>query len=117
MPRVLHLLHQAVVGGDMPQPAAAKQIQAAVSGVRPVGQTVIPVNEQAHQRCAHSTVILNRLLFAENSAVRRLHIVANMLRIQVLVAIKAGNDAVAGQLSGNFAARQTRDAVTDDKAG
>ena len=41
----------------------------------------------------------------------------NMLRVKVFVAIKTGDDAIAGQFSGHLTARQTSDAVTDDKAG
>ena len=117
MPGIFHLLHQAVVGGHMPQPSPAEQVQAAVSGMGPVGQPVITVNEQANQRRAHPAIVLNGLLFAENGAIRRLHVVANMLRIKMFVAIKAGDNAVAGQRGGHFAARQPRDAVADDKAG
>ena len=117
MSGIFHLLHQAVVGGDMPQPSTAKQIQAAVSGVRPVRQAVIPVNKQADQRRAHPAIILYRLLFTKNGAVRRFHVVAYMLRVEVLVAIEAGDNAIAGQFSGDVTTRQARDAVTDDKAG
>ena len=85
--------------------------------MRPVSQTVIPVDKQADQRGAHPAIVLHGLLFAEDGAVRRLDVVTNMLRIQVLVAIKAGNNAIAGQLSGHLAARQARNAVADDKAG
>ena len=117
MPCIFHLLNQAVIGGDMPQPSPAKQIQAAVPGMCPVGQPVISVDKQTDQRGAHPAIILNRLLFAENGAIRRLHIVANMLRVQVLVAIEAGDNTVAGQFSGHLTARQTSDTITDDKAG
>ena len=85
--------------------------------MRPVGQAIITVNKQADQRRAHPAIILNGLLFAENGAIRGLHIITDMLRVKVFVAIEAGNNTVAGQFSGHLTARQASDAVTDDKAG
>ena len=79
-----------------------EQVQTAVAGMRPVRQPVVPVNEQADQRRAHPAIVLNGLLFAQNGAIRRLHVVTDMLRVEVLVAIEAGDNAVTGQFRGDF---------------
>ncbi|VTP64129.1 Uncharacterised protein [Serratia rubidaea] len=106
-----------MVGGDRVQVAAAEQVQAAVAGVRPVGQLIIPVDKQADQRGAHFAVLFGLALLLVDGRICLRDMLANALRIQMFFAVEIIQDGVARQFGGDFAAGKTGDAVTHHEAG
>ncbi len=117
MSGIFHLLDQAVIGRDVTEVAAPKQVEAAVSRVRPVGQLVIAIDKQADQRRTHPAVVAFLLLLLANRPVGAIDVLADLLRVEMLVTIKLLDNGVARQLCGKVAAGETGDAVTDHKAG
>ncbi|SVK49565.1 Uncharacterised protein [Acinetobacter baumannii] len=114
---VLHLLDQAVVGGDGMQVAAAEQVQATVAGVRPVGQLVIAIDKQTDQRGAHLAVFVRLPLLLVDGGVGAGDVLTNALGVQVLFAVEVLQNGVARQFGGDIAARKTGDAVAHHEAG